>query len=162
MTDITKRDAVVIERIVEAPVDVVWNMWTNPDHFEGWYGPPGATIRVAQMDLRVGGKRRVSMEMQTPNGVMQMWFSGEYREITVNERLVYTEFVSDAVGNPILPTSAGPPDAHSLTEVRIDLEGLDGRTRMVLTHVGIPAGSPGESGWIMAFDKLAAALATTP
>ena len=115
---------------------------------------------MAQMDLRVGGKRRVSMEMQTPNGPMQMWFSGEYREITVNERLVYTEFVSDADGNPILPTGAAAPAEYSVTEVRVALKGLDGRTRMVMTHVGIPAGSPGETGWIMAFDTLAAYLVT--
>ena len=33
-----------------------------------------------------------------------------------------------------------------------------GRTRMVMTHVGVPAGSPGAMGWTMAFDKLAAYL----
>jgi hypothetical protein len=42
--------------------------------------------------------------------------------------------------------------------VRVEVAALEGRTRMVLTHVGIPAGSPGAMGWNMAFDKLAALL----
>ena len=46
------------------------------------------------------------------------------------------------------------------TEVRVDLEDLGGRTKMVLTHVGIPADSPGATGWTMALDKLAAHVDT--
>src|ERR1700676_1276211 len=48
-------DAVVIERILDAPVDVVWQMWTIPELFKVWYGPDGATIPVAKMDVRLGG-----------------------------------------------------------------------------------------------------------
>ena len=66
-----------------------------------WYGPTGATIPVAKMDVRVGGARLICMEMQTPNGPMQMWFAGEYLEVVENERLVYTEAISDEDGNPV-------------------------------------------------------------
>ena len=66
-------DAVVIERIYDAPPDVIWRMWTEAQHFEAWYGPPGAAITVKQMDVRVGGSRLVGMEMQTPNGAMLRW-----------------------------------------------------------------------------------------
>jgi hypothetical protein len=50
------------------------------------------------------------------------------------------------------------PEPHPATEVRVELTDMDGRTRMVLTHIGVPAGSPGALGWTMAFDKLAARL----
>ena len=77
---------------------------------------------------------------------MQMWFTGEYREVVENERLVYTESMSDEHGNPSPPP--GMPDMHPVTtEVRVELEAVGGRTKMVLTHVGIPAGSPGAAGW---------------
>jgi hypothetical protein len=46
------------------------------------------------------------------------------------------------------------------TEVRVELENDSGRTKMVMTHAGIPAGSPGATGWAMALDKLAARVAT--
>jgi uncharacterized protein YndB with AHSA1/START domain len=98
------------------------------------------------MDVRVGGTRLVCMEMQTPNGPMQMWFAGEYLEVVENERLVYTEAMADEDGN------VSPPS----TEVRVELQGVGGRTKMVMTHRGIPADSPGATGWTMALDKLAA------
>jgi hypothetical protein len=57
------------------------------------------------------------------------------------------------------PAAIGMPEGHpTTTEVRVELEDIDERTRMVMTHVGIPADSPGATGWTMAFDKLAAQI----
>ena len=154
----TDRDAVVIERIFRAPVEVVWSMWTDPAHFKEWYGPDGASIPVAEMDVRPGGTRRICMEVHTPDGPMQMWFTGEFREVTENIRLVYTEAMSDEAGS-----ASGPPNGgHVISEVQVQLERLNGGTRMVMTHVGIPSDSPGAAGWTMAFDKLAKRLGSKP
>ena len=99
--------------------------------------------------------------MHTPNGPMQMWFVGEYLDVVENQRLVFTESMSDENGNVLSPSEQGMPEGHpATTEVRVELDDIGGRTRMVLTHVGIPSGSPGEAGWVMAFDKLAAYAAT--
>ena len=153
------KQAVRIERSFDAPVDLIWQMWTDPEHFAVWYGPDGATIPVAKMDVRVGGSRLVCMEVQTPKGAVQMWFTGEYREVVANERLVYTESMSDANGNVVSPSDMGMPEGHPVTtEVRVELENVGGRTRLVLTHAGIQADSPGAAGWTMALDKLAAYL----
>jgi hypothetical protein len=46
------------------------------------------------------------------------------------------------------------------TEVRVELEDIGGRTKMVMTHAGIPGDSPGAIGWAMALDKLAAYAAS--
>ena len=150
-------DAVVIERLVGAPVDLVWRMWTEPDHFRAWYGPQGASIPEATMDVRVGGPRRVCMEVATPDGPRRMWFAGEHVAVAPPELLVYTESVTDEHGG------RGP---HPATEVRVELSPVDGGTRMVLTHRGIPKGSPGAMGWAMALDgldvHLAAVLAGQP
>ena len=152
-------DAVVIERTFDAPVDLVWQMWTDPDHFKAWYGPEGATIPVANMDVRVGGTRLVCMEMQSPNGPMRMWFAGEYLEVIENERLRYTESMSDENGNVSAPSGEGTSGAHpTTTEVRVELEDVGGKTRMLMTHAGVPGDSAGAAGWAMALDKLAAYL----
>ena len=154
--DNASQDAVVIERSFDAPTALIWQMWTEPEHFKAWYGPNGATVPVAKMDLRVGGGRLVCMEMKTPGGPMQMWFTGEYREIVQNERLVYTESMSDQDGNVLSPTDMGMPAGYpTTTQVSVELEDAAGRTRMVITHAGIPADSPGEAGWVAALDKLA-------
>ncbi|NJO35786.1 MAG: SRPBCC domain-containing protein [Rhodospirillales bacterium] len=97
MTDRTQpRDAVVIERTLDAPIALVWQMWTDPVHFAAWYGPTGATIPTARLDVRVGGSRLVCMEMHTPGGVRQMWFTGEYREV-VEPRLAAASLTSTSV-----------------------------------------------------------------
>ena len=151
------QDAVVIERSFDAPADLIWRMWTEPEHFKAWYGPDGATVPVAKMDVRPGGSRLVCLEMDTPGGLVQMWFTGEYREVAENQRLVYTESMSDENGNVLPPSDAGMPPGHpATTEVTVELHDLGGRTKMVLTHTGIPAGSPGAAGWAMAVGKLAA------
>jgi uncharacterized protein YndB with AHSA1/START domain len=151
------QDAVTIERTFGAPVDLIWQMWTDPEHFAAWYGPDGATIPIANMDVRVGGTRLVFMEVPTPDGPMQMWFTGEYREVVENERLVYTESMSDENGNVLSPEDLGMPAGYpTTTEVRVELEDVGGRTKMVMTHAGVPSDSPGATGWAMALDKLAA------
>ena len=158
MTD-TKgsREAVVIERTFDVPVDVIWQMWTDPERFKEWFGPTDATIPVAKMDVRVGGRRLVCMEAQTPSGLRSMWFAGEYLQVVPNQLLVYTEFISDENGNAMPPSEMGMSEGHpTTTEVRVELEPLDGVTKMVMTHVGIPSDSPGAAGWTMALDKLAA------
>ena len=159
MTGDNGSNNVVIERIFPAPPELIWRMWTEPEHFAAWYGPGGASIPVARMDVRVGGKRLVCMEVTTPDGAMQMWFTGEYLEVIHNQRLCYTDAISDENGNVLSPEQAGMPQGHpTTTEVRIELESVDSGTRMVLTHVGIPAGSPGAVGWTMALDKLDAVV----
>lgn len=153
-------NAVVIERNLDAPVATVWQMWVDPEHFKAWYGPMGASIPVADMDVQVGGKRLVAMEMDTPNGPMKMFFTGEYKEIVENQRLVYTEAMADENGNPKTAAEMGMPDDHPMeTQVIVELEDLGGKTKMVMTHVGVPADSPGAMGWNMAIDKLVARLA---
>jgi uncharacterized protein YndB with AHSA1/START domain len=161
MNDATTAEASVrIERHFDAPIELIWHMWTDPASFASWYGPTGASLPVANMDLRVGGTRHICMEMNTPSGPMQMWFTGRYTEIEPPHRLAYTESMSDPDGNIISPTAMGMPDGHpDTTRIVVELDHHDGLTRMVVTHHGIPAGSPGEMGWNMAFDKLGAHLA---
>lgn len=161
MTDSSANDdAVVIERTFDVPASTIWQMWTDPEHFRAWYGPTGATIPTADMDVRVGGVRRVAMQMQTPSGEMTMWFVGQYVAVDPTTRLVYTESMADDTGRILSPAEMGMPDGHpATTEVVVELEDLGDRTRMVMTHRGVPADSPGAMGWNMALDKLETYLA---
>ena len=153
----TAQDSVVIERTFNAPIALVWQMWADAEQFKQWYGPNGMTIPVANMDVRVGGKRLICMEMNMPDRSMKMWLAGEYREVVPTERLVYTESMSDENGNIMSPQEIGMPEGHpETTEVIVDLEDLGGSTKMVMTHVGVPADSGGAGGWAQAIDKLAA------
>ncbi|MGL5811487.1 MAG: SRPBCC family protein [Nocardioides sp.] len=162
MTDQTRAtDSVRIERTLEARAELVWQMWTEPRHFESWYGPAGATVTVVAMDVRVGGARHVGMKIDAPNGPRQMWYSGEHREVVRPRLLVYSESISDPDGNVLPADQAGLPAGYpTTTEITVEIDQHGNGTTMVLTHAGIPDGSPGATGWQMAIDKLASHLET--
>ncbi|BAN03471.1 SRPBCC family protein [Ilumatobacter coccineus] len=156
----TDTNDVRIERTFDAPIDLIWAMWTEADHFANWYGPMGASIPTAEMDVSVGGRRHIGMEVETPNGAMRMFFVGEYLEIEPKTRLVYTESMADADGNEMTAEQMGMPSGTPMeTSVVVELEELGAQTRMVMTHRGVPADSPGGQGWAMAIDKMEARLA---
>ena len=150
---------VKIRRAFDAQIDVIWSMWTKPEEFKRWYGPMGMSIPIAEMDVTIGGTRKICMEMKSPERTMTMWFTGVYKEIDAPRRLVYTESMCDADGTLISPQSMGMPEgAPDITEVIVELTEEDGRTMMTMVHVGVPEGTAGEGGWNQAFDKLATLL----
>ena len=162
MTETRSQNAVVIERIFDAPVDVDLADVDRPrtlqsvvrpqrrHHPRGEDGRPG---RRRPTDLHGGEDART--------GRCRCGSPASTSRVVEHERLVYTEAISDEAGNVARPPSSGMPDGHpTATEVRVELEDLGGRTRMVLTHVGVPAGSPGAAGWAMALDKLAVQVRT--
>lgn len=147
---------VLIERVFDAPIKTVWKMWTDPALFQKWYGPNGMSIPVAEMDVVIGGSRKICMEMVMPECTMTMWFTGEYREIEEPTRLVYTESMCDQDGNIVSPQSMGMPEGHpEITEIIVELSTEGENTRMKMVHIGVPADSGGAGGWAQAFDKLA-------
>ncbi len=51
----TQDRELVISRVIAAPRELVWTVWTTPAHFQQWWGPEGFTITAQSFDLRVGG-----------------------------------------------------------------------------------------------------------
>lgn len=148
-----------IERKFDAPIEAVWKMWTKGELFQQWYGPNGMTVPVAEMNVIVGGRRKICMSMNAPDRKMTMWFTGEYKEVKAPFQLVYTESMCDEDGNILSPQSMGMPEGHpDVTEVIIDLSEVEGGTLMRLTHIGVPADSGGAGGWTQAIEALAALL----
>ncbi len=149
---------VVITRTFDAPRELVWKAWTEPERFMRWWGPKIFTSPECQIDLRVGG--RFLWCMQWPDG-RRNYTTGEYREIVTFQRLVYVTSFADADGNAVPASHYGMPDdgAFEMT-VTVTFEEQDGKTAMRLTHAGLPSGM-GESssqGWNESFDKLEASL----
>ncbi len=81
---------VVMTRDFKAPIALVFEAWTTPALLIRWLlGPPGWTMPVCEMDLRVGGKFR--WRWRNAEGA-EFGFFGEFREIVTPERIVHTEF----------------------------------------------------------------------
>ncbi len=74
----TKSADFVISRIFDAPRDLVWKCFTEPERMKEWWGPKGSTIVASKMDFRVGGTYLGAM--RDPAGRV-MWGKFVYREI---------------------------------------------------------------------------------
>src|SRR5690606_1283147 len=74
-----RRDQKVeITRVFDAPRELVWKAWTDPQHFMRWWGPREYTCPVCEMDFRIGGKYLYCM--RSPEG-NDYWGTGVFREI---------------------------------------------------------------------------------
>jgi len=91
----------IITRVFDAPSELVWKAWTEPERVKQWWGPRGFTSPFCKIDLRVGGSYLVSM--RAPDG-QDFWSTGVYREIVPQERIVATDSFADEKGN-VVPAS---------------------------------------------------------
>jgi uncharacterized protein YndB with AHSA1/START domain len=106
---------ILITRVFQAPRHLIFRAWTTPELIERWWHAGRGEVTVAEVDLRVGGRWRFAM---MAHGGFEVAFSGEYREIVPDERLVYTEAYE------------GMPDAVALCT--LTLAEQDGQTTMII------------------------------
>ena len=108
-------DQILIVREFDAPRDLVFRAWTEPDLVRRWWHANRGEMTVCEIDLRPGGSWRYVMV--TPDGT-EVAFHGEYREVVPGERIVQTE-----IYDPF-------PDAAAVDT--LEFEDLDGRTRVTM------------------------------
>lgn len=152
----------VITRTFDAPRDLVFRAWTEPEYMARWWGPNGFTTPVCEIDLRPGGAWLFCM--RSPEGE-EYWCGGIYREIVEPERIVCTDCFTDEEGNPVDPAQYGMPEGVP-TEMllTVTFEEHEGRTKVTMRQ-SLPESLAREvgavEGWNQSFDKLADHLAET-
>lgn len=149
----------VITRVFDAPRELVWKAWTDPERVKRWWGPKGFTAPFCNIDLRVGG---VYLNcMRSPEG-RDYWSTGVYREIVPLERIVCTDSFANEKGNVVSATYYGmSPDFPLEMVITVTFHEHEGKTMLTLKHVGIPdiESENAKAGWNQSFDKLAEDLA---
>ena len=133
-------------RVFDAPAEQVFGMLTEPKELAQWWGPHGFTTPEIQIDMRVGGRFRFTM--QPPDGEA-FHLSGQFVEIQPPSRLGFT-FRWD---------EPAPDDRETAVDLSLDF--LDGRTTMTLTQSEFATKERLElhrSGWADSFEKLDAVL----
>ncbi len=82
-----------LSRLLDAPVDLVWEVWTDPEHIKNWWGPDGFTNTIDLMEIKTGG--RWHLTMHGPDGVDYINKS-VFREIIPLKKIVYQHISSPA------------------------------------------------------------------
>lgn len=150
-----------IQRMFDAPKELVFKAWSDPEMAKKWWGPKVYTAPVAKMDFRVGGKYLLCMRGPHPaGGEGDLYSCGVYKEIVPNERIVCTDSFADEHGNIVDSSHYGMPGFPKEVTVIVTFEDVRGGTRMTLRQ-GMPAfmKEGANTGWNESFDKLVEALA---
>jgi uncharacterized protein YndB with AHSA1/START domain len=151
---------VLITRLFDAPRELVFRAWTDPEHLARWYAPRGCTTRFRELDLRQGGAFHSCV--RTPDG-HDCWAIGVYREIAPPERLVFTLVVADEHGNAVVPGDSGKDsDWPAETVVTVTFVEEGGRTRLTLHQTvseALAIRTGAHPSWIEMLDRLAEELA---
>jgi uncharacterized protein YndB with AHSA1/START domain len=128
---------VIFSRSFDAPRDLVFKAWTEPERLMQWWGPKGFTMRAAKVDLRPGGVFHYAMT--GPND-MEMWGKFVYREIDTPRRLSFVSSFSDAEGG----TTRHPMAATWPLEVLSTLTFTEQGEKTVITGQAMPVNASAE------------------
>jgi uncharacterized protein YndB with AHSA1/START domain len=155
----------VITRTFNAPRELVWKAWSEPERLAKWWGPKGSTVGAIKMDFRVGGTNHYSFHFANQD----MWGKMYYRELVRPERMVWVNTFSDPKGgitkHPLDPSWP----AELLTTVTFQEQG--GKTTVTVEWIPINATEAEATtfdegrksmtmGWSGTFDLLDAYLAS--
>jgi len=128
----------IVTRVINAPVDLVFRAWTEPEQLRQWFSPAGVECRNLTADIKTGGAFRVHMASEKGDHIA----TGNYLEIIPNKRLQFTWTWE----NYAMPDSV----------VTIELEDLGNTTRLTLRQEGLPDEEDAEQhteGWTSIVEK---------
>lgn len=151
-----------IERLFNAPIQLVWEVWTNPLHIEKWWGPKNFTNPTVEFDFKVGGSYRIVM--RSPEGV-DYPIIGKFLEITPFQSFVISDLVDEHPDEWVAEVQkmAGVTGDREIlnSKLRVLFEEIDGKTKVVLLTEFASnqirdgfASSGMKEGWSESFEKL--------
>jgi uncharacterized protein YndB with AHSA1/START domain len=142
----------VIERVWQAPIELIWELWTSAEGIASWFGPRGFAVEVEEIDLRVGGTFRYTMRATKPEAIAAM----EKRGQPASRVVVSTVTQVDPPHRFAYDSPWGPETMTTSVEFS---EGPDG-VKMVLVIAATKAGMTGGAamGWKSSLDRFAEQL----
>jgi len=116
-----------ITRVLNAPIELVWKVWTDPEHIKNWWGPNGFTNTIFEMDVKPGGNWEFIMH--GPDG-KEYKNRSIFKEIIKHKRIVY-----EHVTGPKFQTTVDftPQGKKTLLEWRMVFDTAEERDKTVKT-----------------------------
>jgi uncharacterized protein YndB with AHSA1/START domain len=142
----------LIERVWQAPIETIWELWTTPEGIASWFGPRGFEVEVESIDLREGGAFNYTMRAVDPNAIEAMEKQGQPVSHAVESTI--TE-----IDPPRKLVYDSPFGLETMTTTVEFTEGPDG-VRMTLEIAATKAGMTGGAamGWQSSLDRLSEQL----
>ena len=136
-----EKEDLVVTRIIDAPIELVWKAWTDPEHVMKWWGPKYYTSPSCKIDLREGGIYVFCMRAPQNQGGQDSYTAGVFIKIVPMELLEFTQGMADQDGNPIDPAQAGmPPDFPKAIRTVVTFKRFRGdMTELTVTEYAWPA-----------------------
>jgi uncharacterized protein YndB with AHSA1/START domain len=158
-----KKEDLVVTRILDAPIELVWKAWTDPEYVKRWWGPRDYTSPECRSDFREGGSYVFCMRAPAEQGGQDSYTAGVYKKIVPMQLLEFTQYLSDKDGNKIDPTVIGmPPDFPKEIRTVIVFNAKGNMTELVITEYGWTMSQMyvySYAGMQQSMDKLAVVLA---
>ena len=139
---------VVIERTFNAPVELLWEIWTEAEYIMQWFGgDPNGTVHTVENDVKPGGSFRINFS--DSNGTTHTAF-GKYQEVIQHSLLKYTWEWQSEPGH--------------ISDVWVVFESMGEQSKITLTHFNLsPESAHGYfAGWNAAIDKIVKRLLAVP
>jgi uncharacterized protein YndB with AHSA1/START domain len=138
------RNSVHIEKIFDAPVELVWQTWTEPELLKLWFGSdPNGTVQKAELDLKVGGHYEIIFK---DSDLSEHYCNGTFIEIKEKQKLVFSWEWKSEPGH--------------ISQVEVNLFPIGEKTKMIFEHRNLNPDSIHnyEYGWNSGFNKFDKAL----
>jgi len=106
MSNETTKHDLVITHVFDAPVEQVWQAWTNEDDVQQWWGPDGFTAPLVNLDFREGGVSLLCMSSPDHGTHYSTW---QYQNIVPLKQIDLLHNLADKNGTPVDPVAVGMP-----------------------------------------------------
>ena len=135
-----------ITRVFDAPRELVFEAWTQAEHWQKWLGPHSATMPYCQMEAKPGGTLHFCHRLEDGQDI---WVKCAYEEVSKPEKLVFTIHFSDKAGKLV-----ERPGFSKESRVAVTFREKGSQTEVVIRHTGLAIDQGESEGWKQGLDRL--------
>jgi uncharacterized protein YndB with AHSA1/START domain len=150
----TKKE-LLISHLFDAPRELVFKAWTNPEQLVQWYAPDGCSIEFKSIDVRENGSFHSCIHDPVHG---DCWIKGVYKEVVFPEKLVFSMELSNEAGTDVGSLEAGKPeDWPEAILTTVSFSSIGNQTKLTL-HQTVAEEIAKQTGayqsWIKMFNRL--------
>ncbi|GGG79336.1 activator of HSP90 ATPase [Parapedobacter pyrenivorans] len=155
----TTKKELLITHLFDAPREIVFRAWTDPEKLKVWYAPDGCTIEYRHIEVSPGGSFHSCVHDPIYG---DCWITGKYLEVSAPDKLVFTMVLSNELGNDVASADAGKPeDWPERLITTVTFEPIKQQTKVTI-HQTVLEEEAKKTGayqsWLKMFNKLSQLL----